>query len=121
MTVIEAIRRTDELYPNVIPFSQKAYLLEQLDNRVFNEILVKYDDIDCSFESGYQENQDAQLVIKAPFEEIYIKYLVMQLDIINSDITRYQNSYALFNTMYLDYIRYINRNHTIKACRISID
>ncbi len=121
MTVREATERTDELYPNVIPFPQKAYLLEQLDNKIYSEILIQYEDIDCSFRGGYEQDADTELVISAPFEDIYIRYLVMQLDILNSDITRYQNSYSLFNSLYLDYIRFINRNHRIKRHNINID
>lgn len=121
MTVREAVEKTDALYPNVFSFSQKAFLLEQLDSKVYYEILKKYADCDAVFKGEYLSDADAKLLIDCPFEDIYIKYLVMQFDIINSDITRYQNSAALFNTEYLDFIRCYNRNHRIKPIAVNIE
>lgn len=121
MTVREAVEKTDALYPNVFSFSQKAFLLEQLDSKVYYEILKKYADCSVVFRGEYLSDADIELLIDSPFEDIYIKYLVMQFDIINSDITRYQNSAALYNAEYLDFVKHYNRNHQIKPVYININ
>lgn len=119
MTVKEAIEKTDELYPNVFSFPQKVFFLEQLDAKVCYEFLCKYEDGPSSFKGNYLADTSAELLIGKPYEDIYIKYLVMQFDILNSDMGRYQNSSALFNREYLDFICFYNRNHRISPVRIS--
>ncbi len=120
MTVREAIEKTDELYPNVFSFSQKVFFLEQLDGKVFFEFLSNYEGAPESFEGDYIYHTDKTLLIPVPYDDIYIKYLVMQFDILGSDITRYQNTSALFNKEYLDFICAYNRSHVIKSAKINV-
>lgn len=118
MTVKEVIRKADSLYPNVFTFTQKALWLSELDSRVFAEICSRYDDSAEKMQDSYTENEEAVLLIGKPFEDIYIRYLVMNFDIVNSDIVRYQNSAALFNTMYTAFVNSYNRSHKFKKTKI---
>ena len=120
MTVREAIEKTDELYPNVFSFSQKVFFLEQLDKKLFYGLLECYEGSPSEFEGNYLYSPDKKLIADEPFEDIYIKYLVMQFDILNSDTARYQNSSALFNKEYLDFICFYNRSNTARAVKINV-
>ncbi|MBR3767929.1 MAG: hypothetical protein IKL10_06795 [Clostridia bacterium] len=121
MTVKEAIEKTDILYPNVFSFSQKALWLQELDGKVFAEFLSNYKDSIENFSGGYTLSPEKELLIPDLFSEIYQRYLIMQFDIRDSDITRYTNSASLFNTAYLSFMNYYNRTHTVKENSINID
>ncbi len=118
MTVREVIKKADEAYPNVFSFSQKAGWLEELDNRVFSEVFSRYEDSEEKFTGGYCEDDETELLIGKPYDDIYIRYLVMNFDIVNSDMVRYQNSAALFNSQYIAFGNFYNRTHRISSAVI---
>lgn len=119
MTVKEAVEKTDALFPNAIPFSKKASWLKELDMKILTEFLSCY--------NGFQKvtlpeeySPDVKLLVSEPFSEIYIRYLCLQSDIVNSDIAAYKNSAALFNSSYLSFMNYFNRTHLMKSNSIKI-
>lgn len=110
MTVKDAIDRFDVLYPNAMGLPEKLALLSGLDGRVDREILSLYGADDPDF-AGYgpADYPDAALRIGFPFEDLYIKYLSAENDLINGDALRYANSAAVFNAAYAEYAAYMNR------------
>lgn len=121
LSVRRAVERADMLYPNVLPFTVKADWLRELDMRLIRECLSRYEDGIREEVGDYSEAPDTPLVAGEAFSGLYTAYIAMALDIVNTDIERYENSSALFNSQLLEYMKYINRTHKALGVRINIE
>lgn len=116
MTADTAIERFDALFPNALPYGEKLNMLSVLDGRIYKEILSRYEGARTEF-IGYAEGIPGStvLLVRYPYDEIYIKYLAAETDIINGDTARYANSRAAFNNLYEEFAAAYNRTHRIKS------
>lgn len=119
MNIAHAIARFDTLYPNVFPYAEKLRWLSVFDGTVFSEIISRYAEDAGTFE-GYtvQTDKHTELLIPFPHDDIYIKYLAAQNDKISSDVERYANSSAVFNTAYSEFAADYNRKHSMPGVRL---
>lgn len=120
MTVKEIINKTDEFFPNVLSFNTKSMWLKELDGRIYREFLMNFPRNEKE-EPCEEYTASTVLLVPDEFSEIYIRYLTMQQDILNGDIVRYQNSASLFNSAYLSFMNYYNRNNKVKENCINLD
>ena len=63
--------------------------------------------------NGYDENSslDTILLVDAPYDEIYIRWLESQIDYANGEYGKYNNSITAYNTAWKGYMNYYNRKH----------
>ena len=54
---------------------------------------------------------DTVLLVPAPYDDVYIRWLEAQIDYANGEYGKYNNSMALYNTAYATYERYYNRTN----------
>lgn len=119
MKIIDAINEIDALKPNTIPMSDKIRWLSQLDGRIKTEIIDTHEGGENAEFNGYDDNtpESTVLLVPAPYDVIYIRYLDAQIDYTNGETKRYNNSSALYNIAYRDYQNYYNRTHLPKSSR----
>lgn len=119
MTIIDAINQIDALKPNTVSQSEKVRLLSQLDGRIKNEIIDTHENKTMVNFRGYDDNtpESTVLLVPAPYDVIYIRFLDAQIDYINGETRRYNNSSALYNLAFRDYSNYYNRTHLPKSLR----
>ena len=119
MTIIEAINRTDTLKPNTYGPETKVYWLSNLDGIVFNKIIKTHEDAQISDFEGYtpETPMDTKLLIPAPYDDIYIKWLEAQIDYANREYDKYNNSIVAYNDAYTEYERYYNRTYMPKGVK----
>ncbi|MBO4979935.1 MAG: hypothetical protein J6D16_05965 [Clostridia bacterium] len=112
MTIMEAIGRVDSVKTNGYGQEEKVAWLSALDGIVKTELLIPYGDT-TSFD-GYRADTpgDTILLIPPPYDEIYLRYLEMQIDYATGDYDRYNNALALYNTLYSAFVRWYHRTHT---------
>lgn len=117
MTIIESINRVDIIKPNSYSQDEKIYWLSTLDGTVKSEIIDTHEGGESVSFSGYDRNTrlDTKLLIPAPYDEVYIRYLEMQIDYANGEYNKYNNSMALFNAEYSSFERHYNREHMPKS------
>ncbi len=115
MKIKEAIARFDTLYPNAFSHSEKLMWLSELDGKIYNEILSLYENSPVFFD-GYTSstNESTELLVPFPNDDIYIKFMCLKTDLINSDIKRFNNSAMLFNSAFACFANEYNRTHTYK-------
>lgn len=113
MTIMEALYRVDELKPNSFSQIEKIKWLSELDGMVKSEIINTHEGGEDIVFNGYSEDTalTTELLIPAPYDEIYIKWLEMQIDYNNGEYGKYNNSMAMYNTSYSAYERHYNRTH----------
>ncbi len=120
MTIIEAINRIDVLKPNTYTQVEKVMWLSNLDGIIKNNIIDTHEGGEAVVFEGYNENTPlaTELLVKAPHEDIYLKWLETWIDYTNGEYAKYNNSAQAYNDAYAVFERYYNRTHMPKATKI---
>lgn len=116
MTIIEAINKVDTLKPNVLSQDEKVRLLSLLDGRIKLEIIDTHEGGEGIGFVPYGENtpRDTELLVPFPWDDLYIKHLVCEIDRQSGDTDRYNNSALDYNEAYGAFAAWYNRTH--KPC-----
>lgn len=119
MTIQNAIELVDSLTYNQIDMMPKIKWLSDLDGTVNSDILLAHEGTDNREFNGYGPDQDleTELLVPAPYDEIYRWYLEMKIHDTTGEIIKYNNAAAKYNAAYIAYADYINRKHTPKGVR----
>jgi hypothetical protein len=66
---------------------------------------------------GYGEDEDLStvLLVPAPYDDIYVRWLEAQIDYTNGEYGKYNNSIAMYNAAYTAFANYYNRTHMPKG------
>lgn len=113
MKIIEAINRIDALKHNTYTQTDKVQWLSRLDWMVKRHIIDTHEGADEVSFTGYDDSTDLQteLLIPAPYDEVYLRWMEAQIDYHNGEYGKYNNSIDMFNTAYEAFQNYYNRTH----------
>ena len=113
MKLIEAINAVDALKHNTYSREDKIRWLSGLDGMVKRQIIDTHITEELVEYGGYDKNTppDTELLIPAPYDELYVWWLSAQIDYHNGEFLRYNNSVTLFNTGYSVYAELFHREH----------
>lgn len=112
MTIMEAINTIDNLKHNTYNHNDKVQWLSRLDSMV-KRLIIDTHESGKVFFYGYDEDTDpdTELLVPAPFDEMYLRWLEAQIDYTNGEYSKYNNSIEMFNTAWTEYQNYYNRTH----------
>ena len=115
MTIEEAIFLVDELKPNQIERARKIEWLSRLDLKFYRDIVCRHEkDADTPEEFipyDSETDEDTELLIKAPYDEVYRFYLEMHIDLVNQEYDKYNNSATLYAVKWGELTRAYHREH----------
>ena len=113
MKISEAISTVDALKPNNYTPEDKVGWLSNLDSRVKSQIIDAHECCPKIFFYGYDSilDQETELLVPAPYDEMYLRWLEAMIDYHNSDDDRYNNAIILFNNAYEGYKKHYTRTH----------
>lgn len=116
MKVREAIDRVDSLKHNTYTYGEKVDWLSRLDGIIKDQIIDTHESDDEVYFYGYTEkDMETTLLVSAPYDEMYIRWLEAQIDYYNGEIARYNNSMMMYQAAFDDYQRFYNRKHMPKG------
>ena len=117
MTITEAIRMIDAMKPNSYSDADKVAWLSKLDGAIKKEIIDTHEDGENIVFDGYNEYtpMDTELLVKAPYDDIYLYWLESRIDYYNGEYGRYNNTVTTYNAAYSAYERFYNRAHMPKG------
>lgn len=117
MTIMDALYRIDELKPNSYSQTEKIKWLSSLDGVIKSEIIDTHEGGEDKVFSGYDENSDlnTKLLVEAPYDDIYLRWLEAQIDYNNGELNKYNNSSVAYNDAYDLYQKHYNRTHMPKG------
>ena len=120
MKIIEAIQAVDTLKPNAYSEIEKINWLSKLDGIIKKEIIDTHEGADDITFNGYDENTslETELLVKAPYDDIYVSWLESRINFANGEYAKYNNSISLFNTAYASYEKFYNRSNMPKGTDI---
>ena len=116
MTIREVIQYVDAAKHNTCTREEKRSWLSRLDQLIHTRIHANYQGAQGP-PPGYHPDtdMDTALLLVAPWDEMYLRYLEMQIDYLNGEIDRYNNSAALFDALFQGYAAWYHRNHMPKS------
>ena len=117
MTIAEAINKVDALKPNTYTIEDKLSWLDALDHRVKTQIIDTHEQTEPTFFYGYDDPEDLEIVllVPAPYDEMYLRWLEAMIDYHNSEDDRYNNAIILFNNAYEGFKTHYTRTHMPKS------
>ena len=117
MTIIDAIHRVDGIKPNGFQMQEKLFWLSTLDGYVKSELLDPRAGAPAEKFAGYGEHTPLtqELLVPHPYDELYIRYLEVQIDCANGEYEKYNNSTALFNAAWEAYAKFVARTQKPRA------
>ena len=117
MTIIEAIHTIDALKPNGYTQEDKARWLSTLDHTIKAEVIDTHEGGEAVSFNGYDEKTDleAELLVPAPYDDVYLRWLEARIDYANGEYRKYNNSITMYNTAYAAYANYYNRTNMPKG------
>ena len=110
MKINEAISKACELRPNILTSDVFLTWLSSLDGRVHTEIFESQE----AFIPYTQGDENKELSLPTPYDDIYVYYLMAMIDFANSDYDKYANDMSMFNSKFEEYSKYYIRTNTKK-------
>ncbi len=113
MTIIDAINSIDSLKPNGYTQSEKIKWLSKLDGMVKRMIIDTHEDGEDIEFHGYTDDTPitTELLVKAPYDDVYLFWMESWIDYYNGEYARYNNSVMKFNETYSIFSDDYNRAH----------
>ena len=114
MTITEAITMADELKPNMMSKPVKIRFLNEIEGKVHTEILMKHEHIEAEETCPvYDVNTDpgTAMLVPAPYDMLYVYWLMAQIDHLNMEMDKYNNDRALFEDAWNNFGDYWTREH----------
>lgn len=113
MTIQQAISRIDTIMPNGYSTEEKVRWLSELDGKITREIInVSESGKDTTFTPYNEQTEESkQLIVEAPYDEMYIKWLESQIEYSNGEYNKYNNSITLFNSSLMTYANMYNKKN----------
>ena len=117
MTILEAINRVDSTKPNSYTQVEKVDWLSTLDGVIKDEIIDTHEGGEDVVFAGYDADTslDTELLVPAPYDDIYIRWLEARIDYANGEYGKYNNSLTAYNDAYTLYANCYNRKHMPKG------
>lgn len=116
MTIIEAINQIDAKKPNTYEQQEKVRWLSTLDGHIKRIIIDTHEGAEDIEFTGYDDTTDvmSELLVPAPYDEIYLFYLESKIDYYNGEYNKYNNSVTMYNNAFSEYANYYNRSNMPK-------
>lgn len=113
MKIKDAINQIDGQKHNTYSQAEKISWLSRLDSMVKRLIIDTHEGGEDITFTGYDDKTDldTELLVPAPFDEMYIRWLEAQIDYTNGEYDKYNNSILMYQTAYDGYANYYRRNH----------
>ena len=120
MTIIEAINRIDSLKPNNYTQDDKVAWLSKIDGIIKEKVIDTHDGGEHIVFNGYDPNTptSTELLVPAPYDDMYVRWLEAQIDYANGEYGKYNNSMTMYNSAYAEYGTYYNRHHMPKGKKL---
>ncbi len=119
MTIMDALYRIDEVKPNSYSQTEKIKWLSSLDGVIKSNIIDTHEGGEGIKYEGYGEDVDIStvLLVPAPYDDIYLRWLEAQIDYANGEYGKYNNSIVAYNDAYSLFERAYNRTHMPKGTK----
>lgn len=116
MKISEAIAQLRSIKENQYDDETLVRWLSDVEGRIYEEVIKWHEDTDDIAHGPYSPDgdMDTALMVPNPYDDLYIKYLMAQVDYHNAELARYNNSMVMYNIALSDFANWYNRSHRPK-------
>lgn len=107
MTPNKVIEKVDRLKPNAYTEEDKLEWINELDGMV-QRLVFQEDNVT---QYVYPNDMEKELLIPAPFDDVYTLFLEAKIDYYNREYSNYNNSAMMFESQFSEYKKDYIRNH----------
>ena len=111
MTPNKAIETVDRLKPNSYSEEDKLRWISDLDGLV-KRLVIQEDDVTPY---AYPDDMDKELLIPAPYDDVYTLFLEAKIDYYNREYANYNNSATMFEAQFSEYKKDYIRKHPARG------
>lgn len=111
MTIGEVIAQVDELKPNLFQQHMKIKWLSDVEGNVIREVINTHDRKEGPMVFQGYDTDVEELLVPEPYTDLYVYYLMAQIDFAQAEYDRYNNTTIRFNEAYDRFRRWYNREH----------
>lgn len=116
----EVIEKADRNRPNMMAEQDKYFALNEIEGRVYNEILMKHEhsaDLEKPHYEPADENdqeeteEEPDMLVPDEYAKLYVYWLYCAIDELNQEIEKYNADRALFEDAWGNFGDYWTREH----------
>ena len=108
MSFLEITQQADKLQPSAVDEELQLAWLQALQLQVWQEVL-------CACEAApAKPTAESQPLIQAPYQDVYVYYLLRQGALQFGDMEQYNQYQLLFASRYREFAAWYLRNHKVK-------
>lgn len=113
MKLGEALRRVDDVQPNTMQQEVKIQKIQQIDMELYRDHVQRHEGWEEVPRPDYDAETDpeTELLVEAPYEDIYEHFLLAMIDYENTEFGRYNNRIAMYEERKRQWINAYNRAH----------
>ena len=115
MLITDAINEVNLLKPNMYDDETKIRWLSRLDGRIWETVILTHERNEGEEEIVWTpytaDEPNRELLVGEPWDEIYVRWLEAQIDYNNREYDAFNNSNAVFDAVYGDFVNAYNRSH----------
>ena len=111
MTPNKVIEMVEAVKPNVYSDEMKLSWISELDGIVKRQVIQEVDFTPYK----YPDDLDKELLIPAPYDNVYATYVEAKIDYYNKEFGNYNNSVGMFDGMFTEYKKAYIREHQAKG------
>ena len=114
MTINEAITLADDMKPNMMKTAVKVRFINEIEGKIHAEILMKHEHTDAEEVCPHYDNNTdpgTELLVKAPYDMLYVYWIMARIDQLNQEMDKFNDDYALFDNAWNNFGDYWIREH----------
>ena len=112
MTIQKAMDLADKLKPNMMQPGVKIGFLSEIEGKIHEEIIMTHEHTEEEeTRPVYDEETDTgtEMLVPAPYDMVYVYWLIAQIDHQNMEMDKYNNDRSLFEDAWGNFADYWNR------------
>ena len=107
MTIKTCMNLVEAMKPGGVDRGVKLRFLGEIEGKVRVELLGESPDGTADYNEVTPRG--TKLCVPHPYDQLYLLYIMTMLDYIGGEVARYENSAAMFNTVYQSYGKWLKR------------
>lgn len=112
MTIQQAMDKADRMKPNMMPTEDKIGFLSEIEGKIHEEIIMTHEhtaEEETRPEYDSETDPTTEMLVPAPYDMIYVYWLMAQIDHLNMEMDKYNNDRSLFEDAWGNFADYWNR------------
>ena len=110
-TINKVIENASKIHPDAFDDTVKASWISELDGKIMRETMQSEKTVSYEFPA----QADKELLVKAPYDNIYELYIIAMSDFYSGDFASYSASSSMFERAYEEFRKsYIRQNMPVQ-------